>query len=108
MSRPMKITNVALKIACVLLLASHGAVAGEVQPQRDINDVLAAHREQLMRIRGVVGVYVGLADDDKTECIRVMLAKDDPAARAAIPRQLEGYLVLVEVTGEIRPLKPAD
>ncbi|CAN5798472.1 hypothetical protein BH20VER1_BH20VER1_28570 [soil metagenome] len=57
-----------------------------------------------MAIRGVVGIYVGLAEDGETECIRVMLRDDNAGTKRALPRQLEGYRVIAEVTGEIRPL----
>lgn len=57
-----------------------------------------------MAIPGVVGVYVGLAEDERTPCLKVMLASDNEATRRAIPRALDGYRVLIEVTGEIRPL----
>jgi hypothetical protein len=73
-------------------------------PRRDINAVLASHDRQLLQLPGVVGVYVGLADDQRTPCLRVMLASPNPALLPAIPRELEGYAVITEVTGEIRPL----
>ena len=74
-------------------------------PRRDINAVLAAHDRELLALPGVVGVYVGLLDDEKTPCLKVMLARDEPAVRQRIPQQLEGYPVVQEVTGKIRPLK---
>ena len=74
-------------------------------PKRDINQVLATHERELMQIPGVVGVFVGLAEDEKTECIKVMLKAPDPVAEKRIPRQLDGYRVITEVTGEISPLK---
>ena len=73
-------------------------------PKRDINAVLAAHQDRLMAIPGVVGIYVGLADDEHTPCLKVMLSKDDEETKRAVPRELEGYRVLTEVSGEIRPL----
>ena len=76
----------------------------ENMPERSINEVLAAHQEELMRIPGVVGMFVGLAEDERTECIKVMLKAADPEAARRIPKVLEGYRVITEVTGEIRPL----
>lgn len=73
--------------------------------KKDINQVLEAHDDELMRIPGVVGVYVGLTEDEKTECIKVMLKAADPAAERKIPKHLDGYQVIAEVTGEIRPFK---
>lgn len=74
-------------------------------PPRDINAVLAGHDRELMAIPGVVGVYVGLMADDKTECLKVMLARPNPELERKLPRALEGHPVVVEVTGEIRPFK---
>ncbi len=73
-------------------------------PRRDINDVLRAHDQELLAIPGVVGVYVGALADGKTPCLKVMLARKSPETERAIPKTLEGYPVVTEVTGEIRPL----
>ena len=74
-------------------------------PKRDINAVLAAHDKELMTKPGVVGVYIGLMPDGKTQCIKVMLARKDAELERSIPQSLEGYPVVTEVTGEIRPMK---
>jgi hypothetical protein len=71
-------------------------------PRKNINEVLAAHEKELMAIPGVAGVFVGLEEDGKTECIKVMLKARDEASR--IPSRLDGYRVIKEITGEIRPL----
>ena len=73
-------------------------------PHREINAVLHDHQDELLAVKDVVGVYVGLQDDDRTPCLHVMLARDSSEARKAIPLKIEGYQVVVEVTGEIRPL----
>ena len=73
-------------------------------PRRDINDVLRAHDKELLAIPGVVGVYVAMLDDGKTPCLKVMLAQRSTETEHSIPKTLEGYAVVVEVTGEIRPL----
>jgi len=72
--------------------------------RRDINAVLRDHENELLVIKNVVGVYVGLENDGRTPCLHVMLAQDSSEARQAIPSQIEGYKVVVEITGEIRPL----
>lgn len=74
-------------------------------PLRDINAVLADHDRELLAISGVVGVYIGLSSDEKTPCLKVMLTRKDSSLERRIPRTLEGYPVMTEVTGEIRPLK---
>ena len=72
--------------------------------RRDINAVLADHDKRLLAMPGVVGVYVGLLEDNATPCLKVMLASDDPRVRRSLPRTIEGYRVVTEVTGEIKPL----
>ena len=75
-------------------------------PRRDINVVLAAHDKELLAIPDVVGVYVGTLEDRRTLCLRVMLARKNPATERKIPRSIEDYPVRVEVSGEIRPMSP--
>jgi len=71
--------------------------------KRDINAVLAAHDKELLAIPGVVGVYVGTLEDRRTPCLRVMLARKTAESRK-VPQSIEGYPIIMEVTGEIRPL----
>ena len=79
-------------------------VMSETPSQRaDINAVLAAHEKELMKIPGVVGVYVGVLDDGKSPCLKIMLARRTPESNQ-IPKQIDGWPVHVEVTGEVRPL----
>ena len=73
-------------------------------PKRDINAVLRDHDKELLAIPGVVGVYVALLEDGKTPCLKVMLARPSLETERALPKTLEGYSVIPEVTGEIRPL----
>jgi hypothetical protein len=72
---------------------------------RDINAVLHAHDRELLAIKGVVGVYVGLLDDGKTPCLKVMMTAKSTEVERAIPKTIEGHPVSIEVTGEIRPLQ---
>ena len=72
-------------------------------PKRDINAVLRDHDKELLAIPGVVGVYVAVLEDGKTPCLKLMLAQKSAETERAIPKTLEGYPVVTEVTGEIRP-----
>ena len=72
--------------------------------RRDINAVLADHDKRLMAMPAVVGVYVGLLEDGTTPCLKVMLREADRKLEQSIPRVIEGYRVVTEVTGEIKPL----
>ncbi len=72
--------------------------------KRDINQVKEAHTRELMAIPGVVGVYIGELDNHDP-CIGVMVAKKTPELVKKIPKNLEGYPVRIDETGEIRPMK---
>jgi hypothetical protein len=73
---------------------------------RPIEDVLKDHTPELMAIDGVVGTAQG--EQNGRPCILVFLARDTAELRARIPSQLEGYLVKLQVTGEITPLRRND
>lgn len=72
-------------------------------PRRDIQTVQEEQIPALMARPGVVGVAIG-ALDDGTPCIAVYVATAADSVRLALPAQIEGHPVRVEVTGEIRPL----
>lgn len=94
------LAGVAFTTSC----GEHMAQNNSPSPKRDINAVLRDHDTELLAIPGVVGVYVALLDDGKTPCLKVMLARKTPETERAIPKTLEGYPVVSEVTGEIRPM----
>jgi len=71
--------------------------------RRDIDSVLADHVPKLMQIEGVVGVYHG-ETEKKEPCVKVMVEKRTGVLEQKIPKSLEGYPVLIEETGVIRPL----
>jgi hypothetical protein len=76
----------------------------ETMSKRDINAVLGDHDDELMAIPGVVGVYVGLLDDDQTLCLKVMVVRKTRELEGKIPKTLEGYSVVIEESGVIRPM----
>lgn len=93
-------------IAAVLLVAVVAACSGTHSggapvATRSIDEVLVDHTDSLMAIPGVVGTAVGLCDGER--CIKVLLADSNPETKRKIPARLEGYRVVVEVTGTIRP-----
>jgi hypothetical protein len=89
----------------LLMALSLADMAQSSPPSRDINAVLAANDRKLLALPHVVGVYVGVLEDRKTPCLTVMLSENDRATVKQIPSQLEGYAVVVKVSGEIRPLQ---
>ncbi|HEX2865931.1 MAG TPA: hypothetical protein VHO03_02760 [Ignavibacteriales bacterium] len=71
--------------------------------KRSIEEVLNAHTEELMAIPDVNGVYIGELEDGR-ECITVLVSKKTELHKKKIPKKLEGYPVIIEETGEVRPL----
>jgi len=101
-------TVLAGALAFLLVLGAAGCrtrPAGDsmATPPRPLVEVLADHTPELMAIPGVVGTAESRTKDGRP-CILVMLASDTPELRAKLPRELEGWPVIVELTGEIRAL----
>jgi hypothetical protein len=101
------LTVILLSIACSASTRSPVNQTGkkESMNRKDINAVLKDHDKELLAIPGVVGVYVGLLPDDKTPCLKVMVVKETEDLKRRIPKTIEGYPVLIEESGVIRPLK---
>jgi hypothetical protein len=74
---------------------------GATVAARSIDEVLAAHTDSLMALPGVVGTAIALCEGER--CIKVFLADSNPDTKGRIPPRLEGYRVVAEVTGTIRP-----
>ena len=72
--------------------------------KRDINLVLKEHTEELMAIQGVVGVFVN-ETPGKPASINVMVTKKTAELEKKIPPRIEGHPVIIDETGEIKPLK---
>lgn len=101
------LTVILLSIACSAVIRSpvNQTSQQESLTRKDINAVLKDHDKELLAIPGVVGVYVGLLPDDKTPCLKVMVVKETEDLKRRIPKSIEGYPVLIEESGVIRPLK---
>jgi hypothetical protein len=100
--------SVAILFAVALAALAGGGCRTTEEPTpavttRPIEQVLAEHTPSLMRIDGVVGTAQGETPERKP-CILVLVARETPAIRAAIPRQIEGWPVQIMVTGEIKAM----
>jgi hypothetical protein len=87
--------------AAILLLAAAAGACGKEPMPPSIQEARAKHETRLMAQPGVVSVGIG-RDADGTEVIVVGLDRERPEARAALPRELEGYRVRVQVIGGVR------
>lgn len=96
----------ALCVAATVALGFGHLMADRPLPRRDINAVLAGHEREILAVPFVVGIYVGVLSDGKSPCLKVMLARQAPESERKIPHEIEGYPVVTEISGEIRPLSP--
>lgn len=64
-----------------------------------IDAVLARHTDRLMGLPGVVGV--GEGERAGTPVVLVMVSQLSAELEAALPTDLDGHPVVVDVTGEI-------
>ena len=92
-------------LGLILLSACVNASPNESNTGRDINAVLRAHDHELLQLPNVVGVCVALLPDNKTLCLKVMLSRATAETERRLPKTIEGYPVITEITGEFRPLK---
>lgn len=90
--------SVAFTATC--LINSHASEQGDEMPSRTIEDVLKEHVNNLMEISGVVGIGQGLCDGEP--CIKVFLIKKTQKLEETIPREIDGYKVIIEETGRVR------
>jgi len=71
--------------------------------QRSLTDVLAAHSPALMAIPGVTAVAESRLANGRP-CILVLVVGMTPQLRDRIPREIEGWPVRVDVSGEIKAM----
>ena len=99
----------------VALMGLSGALGCSVRPEPDrrgalampkptIEQVLQAHSGEWMSLAGVVGM--GIGDFEGRPCIKVFLAAQTPGLAEKFPSALEGYRVVLEVTGQFQALDP--
>jgi hypothetical protein len=70
--------------------------------KQTIEQVQAKYQDRWMRIPGVVGVGIGAAN--RKPMIKVLVVKKTMELEQRIPKEAEGYSVIIEETGEIRAL----
>jgi hypothetical protein len=69
----------------------------------EVTDVMDRHTDEVMRVEGVVGIAIG-ALEDSTFCIQVLVRERTDEVDRRIPDVIEGVPVVLEETGEIRPM----
>jgi hypothetical protein len=76
--------------------------SGQDMPKLTIEQVQAKYQDRWMRIPGVVGVGIGAANGKSV--IKVLVVKKTMELEQRIPKEAEGYSVVIEETGKIRAL----
>ena len=71
---------------------------------KPIDRVIEERAAELLAIEGVVGVFEGTLADGGA-CIHLAVAARSPALEKRLPRQIDGYPVVIVETGPIRPLQ---
>jgi len=97
-----------LFIICLCFVAEfiEGNETENDMTSKSISEVLKEHTDELMSIQGVVGTAQGLYKNKP--CIKVLVAKDTQEIRNSIPHEIDGYLVVIQESGEIQALNEID
>ncbi len=80
-------------------MAAGQSGGGDNMETEAIRQVLARQRDVLMRRPGAVGV--GIGQRDGKPAIVFMVKKKTSETLADLPREIEGYALLVEEVGEV-------
>ena len=75
---------------------------GNIMPNESIEIVLKENTDTLMAIPGVIGTAQGLFEDKP--CIIIYVIQKTSEIEEKIPKEIDGYKVNIEVTGEIKAL----
>lgn len=70
--------------------------------RKTIEEVLKVHTSELMSIPGVVGTGQSLCDGQP--CIKIFVSKKTVQLEKKIPKNLEGYTVVIQETGKFKAL----
>lgn len=97
--------------ALIILMLAAGPAAGPgcsdkeagTMEDRTIAEVIRDRAAELMAIPGVTGVAEGRTADDRV-CLVIYVHTRTPALERDLPREVSGFPVVVEESGEIRPL----
>jgi len=69
---------------------------------KGIDEVLEEHAKAIMSVPGVIGTAQGLCGENP--CIIVFVIKITPDLEQKIPKNLNGYPVVLKETGKIKAL----
>jgi hypothetical protein len=73
--------------------------------KKPIDKVIEERREMLLSIKGVEGFYKSILENGD-DCIVIMIDTLTDEINGKLPDSLDGYPVLIEEGGKIKPLRP--
>ena len=76
--------------------------ARDMTDLRPINEVLRGHEDEILAIPGVTMIIIG-ANLQGEPCIKVGVEVANADVEERIPREMEGWPVVIEETGEVGP-----
>jgi hypothetical protein len=92
------LTALRILFLCLLTMTANCTKATEM---KTISEVKRAHEAMLIALPDVVSVGIG-RDENGEAAIVVGLARDNERTIALVPEKIEGYPVIVKITGAIR------
>lgn len=99
-----------MRIFFILFIASFSLTCCEAQvrdssnmQRKSIEQVLEDNRDPLLSTPGVQGFYQGQLESGE-DCIVIMVLNVTPEIKSKFGDTLEGYPIVLEEGGEIRPL----
>ena len=102
MTEMVKISYMLYTLTGCLICLCCGRHHMSAAPRRSIESVLKDHVDQWMAVEGVVGVYQG--EQDGNACIKIMVVRKSKNLESLLPKEVEGYVVVIEETGVIKSL----
>ena len=88
-------------VSCAKESSKDSGEGTQVQ-NKPIEQVLKEHTEELMALPGVIGTGQGLCSGQP--CIKVFVSKKTAKLEKKIPKNLEGYPVVIQETGKFKAL----
>jgi hypothetical protein len=76
--------------------------------RKPLSEVIAAHQQEWLKIDGVVGCGETETTDSAnrtTPAVMIMVDTLTPRLEGTLPKSVDGYPVIVEQVGVVRPLK---
>lgn len=98
-----RINNFFFVLILLVTVQCHSSREDSDMSKPSIKEVIQQHSSEILSIPGVVGIYEGETKAGNP-CIKIMTEKESQEIEDKIPKSLNGYPVIIEVTGKIKPM----